>query len=281
MNDFITEHKLFTSIALLLTALIIRWLIIHYLMKRPDDGEFQIKRWINRIKNITNLFIFIGLIMIWLFELRYLALSIAAFAVALVIATREYIQSILASFYQSSAKLFTIGDWIKVGNHCGEVVRNDWLSTTLLEVDLDSNSYTYTGKTLVLPNYTFATAVVTNLNFMRRYVNHTFSITREPLPVNLFDFKQPLLDKAIEYCENFGVVAERYNTLIEKRLGVTIGDAKPSVRITTTNLGKTQFDITVFCPTEEAVAIEQRLIEDFMTLWFQAVKEYEQAQAVS
>lgn len=247
-------------------------------MKRPEDEEFQIRRWISRIKNTANLFIFIGLIMIWLFELRYLALSIAAFSVALVIATREYIQSILASFYQSSAKLFTIGDWIKVGNHCGEVVRSDWLSTALLEIDLDSNSYSYTGKTLILPNYTFATTIVINLNFMRRYVHHTFAIVREPLPINLCDLKPMLLEKAAQYCEDFGAVAERYNTLIEKRLGVTIGNARPSVRITTTNLGKTQFDITVFCPTEEAVVIEQRLIEDFMALWYQAVKAHELAE---
>ena len=275
MNELIGEHKVIASLVLIAVAIAFRWLAIRYLKQRPIDEDQLPKRWINRVKNATDLFIVLGLIIIWLFELQYLALSIAAFAVALVIATREYIQCILGSLYQSGTKMFVIGDWIKVGSHCGEVVRNDWLTTVLLEIDLDSGSYSYSGKTLIIPNNLFIGSTVINLNFMRRYVNHTFSIVRDADPVNVFEIKAFILDKATEYCTPFSDVAQRYSTLIENRLGVTIGGPEASVRVTTTSLGKNQFEMTIFCPTHEAVAIEQRLVEDFMVYWYDQVKTIE------
>jgi small-conductance mechanosensitive channel len=279
MNELVGEHKVIASLVLLAVAMLVRWLVIRYLKQRPIDEDQLPKRWINRVKNATNLFIFIGLIVIWLFELRYFALSIAAFAVSLVIATREYIQCLLGSLYQTSTKMFDIGDWINVGGHCGEVVSSDWLSTTLMEVDIDSNSYSYSGKTLIIPNNKFVTTTVTNLNFMRRYINHTFSIIRDAEPVNVVQAKSVLLDKAQHYCQPFSEVAQRYSTLIENRLGVTIGGPDASVRLSTTRLGKNVFEITIFCPTHEAVTIEQQLVEDFMTFWYGQLEKFPQQKA--
>jgi small-conductance mechanosensitive channel len=281
MNEIIGDHKVIASLILLIVAMLLRWLVIRYLKQRPTDEEQLPKRWINRVKNATNFFIFVGLIVIWLFELRYFALSIAAFAVSLVIATREYIQCLLGSLYQTSTKLFVIGDWIKVGSHCGEVVSSDWLSTTLMEVDIDSNSYSYSGKTLVIPNNQFVTTAVTNLNFMRRYINHTFSIIRDAEPVNVVQAKSLLMDKAAQYCQPFSDVAQRYSSLIESRLGVTIGGPAASVRLSTTSLGKNVFEITIFCPTQEAVTIEQQLVEDFMTFWYGQLVKFPKQKAES
>ncbi len=265
-NNFVASFLLIASVSL------VRWLLIRFLRTRPDDEERSRIRWISRVKNSARFLIAMGLVIIWLFELKYLALSIAAFAVALVIATREYIQCILGSLYQTAIKMFTIGDWVQIGPHCGEVVQNDWFTTTLLEVDLTNNSFGYTGKTLVVPNNLLITGPVAKYNFMRRYVSHSFTLVRESDAVNLFDLKQQILDKANEYCEAFCDVAQRYNAFIENRLGVAIDGPEPAVRITTTNLGKNQITITIFCPTSEAVTIEQKLVADFMTFWYEAQK---------
>ena len=179
MNELISGNKLAASLALIIISWAIRWIIVRHLSNRPSGDDDLPKRWINTAKNTINLVIMIGLIIIWLSELRFMALSIAAFAVALVVATREFIQCFLGSVYQASNRTFSVGDWIRIGNHYGEVVRSDWLSTTLLEIDLDSMTYGYTGKTLVIPNNQLVTNTVQNLNFMRRYVSHSFSITRE------------------------------------------------------------------------------------------------------
>lgn len=272
MNELITENKLIVSGLLIVVALVVRWFLILNFSKLPRDEQDLPKRWSNTTKNIINLLIGIGLIIIWLSELRFVALSIATFVVALVIATRELIQCFIGSLYQISTRTFSIGDWVKIGNHYGEVVSSDWLNTRILEIDMENASYDYTGKTLVFPNNQFITAPIQNLNFMRRYIAHTIVIVRDSEQIDLFAFKPIMLKKAQEYCESFSEVAQRYSGLIEKRLGISLIGPGASVRVTTTNIGKNQMSITVFCPTQEAVNIEQKLMADFMVYWYKEIE---------
>ena len=202
-------------------------------------------------------------------ELQYAALSIAAFAVALVLATREFIQCLVGTLYLNSTRAFVVGDWIKVGNCYGEVVESDWFSTNLLEVDIEGKGYGYTGKTLLLPNNHFILNTVTNYNFMRRYVAHSFSLVRDSSTVNVLEAKDYMLTKLELYCRPFHEVAVRYSVLIEKKLGIVLS-SESTIRVTTNKLGKNVFTVSLFCPTEEAENIEQKLTEDFMEYWYQA-----------
>jgi small-conductance mechanosensitive channel len=149
------------------------------------------------------------------------------------------------------------------------VTDSDWLTTTLFDVDLGADTYSYTGRTSVIPNSMLLTSTVQNLNFMRRYVAHTFSITRHSAKVNLFEMRDPILTRIHEYSAHFRDVAIRYNNLIEKRLDIKMPSPEPSVRITTTHDGHDVFTVTLFCPTQEAAQIEQKITEDFMVLWFE------------
>ena len=65
-------------------------------------------------------------------------------------------------------------------------------------------------------------------------------------------------------------MATRYNSLIEKRLDIKISGPEPRVRITTTPEGYNIFTVSLFCPTEDAVGIEQKVTEDFMRFWYEA-----------
>ena len=155
---------------------------------------------------------------------------------------------------------------MQVGNYFGEVHSTDWAKLTLLEVDKDD--YQYTGKTLYLPNSQLITSVIKNLNFMKRYAIHHFTIVRDS-SVNPFDFIDELQDKAHEYCDDFKDVAIRYNQLIESRLDVSIAGPEPHIQVATSELGDTQVFFTIFCPTEKAMDIEQKLTSYFMKLWFE------------
>ncbi|WCN10562.1 mechanosensitive ion channel family protein [Marinomonas mediterranea] len=231
--------------------------------------EHDIKRQrLNAIDNFLNLLMVVGLIIIWSTELQNIAISIAAFIVALIIALKEFIQCIVGAFYKASARPYQVGDWVKIGQYEGEVTDSDWLSTTLFEVDLIGRSYAYTGRTTVVPNSQLLTSAVQNLNYMRRYIEHSFSISRHTDDVNLFEIKDEILERLREYSEHFHEVAIRYNSLIEKRLDIKISGPEPRVRITTTSEGFNVFTVSLFCPTEEAVEIEQKVTEDFMHLWF-------------
>lgn len=254
------------------------WIVLSYLIRRYTKRMIRInpklendkrRQRINTVDNIFNLLLVVGLVLIWSSELQNIAISIAAFMVALVIATKEFIACIVGAFYRASTRPYQVGDWIRIANYEGEVTDSDWLSTTLFEVDLKGGSYAYTGRTTVVPNSVLLLHTVQNLNYMRRYVTHTFSIARQTDEVNLFIIKEQILEKIREYSEHFHDVAIRYNSLIEKRLDIRISGPEPRVRITTTPEGFNVFTISLFCPTEEAVDIEQKVSEDFMAFWYE------------
>lgn len=268
MKDLVNDNQLIISLAFIIACLILRWLSVRFVRRVVRDEDNQHRRWINTITNITSLIIIVGLVVIWLSELRFVALSIAAFAVALVVATREQIQCFLGAVYIASNRIFSIGDWIKVGHHYGEVVSSDWLTTTLLEVDIDNKSYAYTGRSLIIPNHQFSTGVTQNLNFMRRYVAHSFSIVREADAISVRDARLYLEDLVKEHCTPFKEVAGRYSNLIEKRLGIALSVSDSNVRVATNETARNVFIVTIFCPTQDATRIEEEITEDFLDYWY-------------
>ncbi|AWL11085.1 hypothetical protein HMF8227_00589 [Saliniradius amylolyticus] len=265
ISDLVLEYKLALSVTLAMLILIVRRWVIKGIRRRAKRKAQDKRPVVNAIKNITNLSLVFFLLAIWSAELQHLALSIAAFVVGIVLATREYIQCFTGFLYVTSTRVFRVGDWVEVGDVCGEVVESDWLSLTLQEVYLPT--YDYTGKTLNIPNNQLFTKPVRNLNFLKRYATHTFTITRNQT-VNVFQFIERLHERAKKHCLHFRDVAIRYNSMIEHRLDVTIPGPDPTIRVTTSELGDTEVTITIFCPTEEAIEIEQKITSDFMAYWY-------------
>ena len=264
---YFIEHKLAWSVALVALALLIRYVLVH-LFYRSDWPRQDIRRRVHMVHNFTNLMIVIGLFAIWVSELRDFALSIAAFSVAIVIALRDVVACLVGGLYQASMRSFTIGDWVRIGDQFGEVIDNNWLSTTLLEIDPHGLGNGYTGTTLYVPNNVFFTQPVKNLNFMRRYIEHTFAIVRENKGENPFAIKPYITERVLEHCESFKEVAERYCKLIESRMGVELAGTEPKIKFSTSELGHNVLTITLFCPREDATDIEQKVTEDFYQFWY-------------
>ena len=266
-----SENKLAVSLIFVIAALLLRWAIAHHLKKRPssDDDDVKLKRRLSNVDFATQILLIAGLVLIWLSEIQYFALSIAAFIVALVIATREFIQGILGSLYLANSRLLVIGDLVRVNSHCGEVVRRGWLNTTLLELDLDSPSYSYTGRTLVLPNHTFVSHPITKLNLNRRFVGHSFTLVREAEEINFSDARSHLLERAHLYCQPFSEEAQRFAAKMQEQLDCKSFSIQPSVRLSTSNLGKNVMVVTFFAPTGQAVELEQKLTDDFFQFWYE------------
>jgi small-conductance mechanosensitive channel len=259
---FINNKLVITSI-FIITIFLIKYSIVKIIERKSKKDK---RPQINMVNNIFTILIIITIFNIWSEEIQKFAFSIAAFIVAIVLATREFIQCFIGFIYLLSSRPFRIGDWVQVGNHYGEVHSTDWAKLTLLEVDKDN--YQYTGKTLYLPNSQLITSVIKNLNFLKRYAMHHFTIVRDD-SVNPFEFIDELYERANLYCDDFKDVAIRYNQLIENRLDVSIAGPDPHIQIATSELGDTQVFFTIFCPTEKAMEIEQKLTSDFMKLWFE------------
>ena len=255
------------KIVMTLTVISVFYILKHIIVKLIRKKSKHDKRLqINIVNNIYTVLMIVLIFNIWSEEIQKFAFSIAAFIVAIVLATREFIQCFIGFVYILSSRPFRIGDWIQVGNYFGEVHSTDWAKLTLLEVDRDS--YQYTGKTLYLPNSQLITSVIKNLNFLKRYAMHHFTIVRDD-SVNPFEFIDELYEKANTYCADFKDVAMRYNHLIENRLDINIAGPEPHIQVATSDIGDTQVFFTIFCPTETALEIEQNLTADFMRLWFE------------
>ena len=259
----LVTNKFVITIILVCAFYTLKYLITSVIKKKSKtDKRLQI----NMVNNIFTILIIILIFNVWSEEIQKFALSIAAFIVAFVLATREFIQCFFGFIYLLSSRPFRIGDWVQVGNHYGEVHSIDWAKLTLLEVNKDD--YQYTGKTLYLPNGQLITSAIKNLNFLKRYAMHHFMIVRDD-SVNPFEFIDRLYDKAHLYCDDFKDVAIRYNQLIESRLDINIAGPEPHIQVATSEIGDTQVLFTIFCPTEKALEIEQKLTSDFMQLWFE------------
>lgn len=261
------ENKFVISLLAVAAILLVRF-ILTTLFRRSSWPRQDIRRRIHTVHNVGNLAVVIALFAIWMPELRNFALSIAAFSVAIVVALRDAVQCLVGGIYQASMRSFTIGDWVKIGDQFGEVIDNNWLSTTLLEIDPHGLGNGYTGTTLYVPNSVFFSQPVKNLNFMRRYIEHTFSIVRESKGANPFKAKAYITERVLEYCDSFKEVAERYCKLIEHRMGVELAGTEPKISITTSDIGHDVLTVTLFCPREEATSIEQRVTEDYYNFWY-------------
>ena len=257
------HNKFVITLCFFIAVLFIKFLIISLIKNKYAKNK---RSKINVVNNLVSVVLLIVVFDIWSAEIQKFAFSIAAFIVAIVLATREFIQCFIGFMYIISSRPYRTGDWIQVGDSYGEVHSTDWMKLTLLEVNVDA--YEYTGKTLYLPNSRLITSSIKNLNFLKRYAMHHFTITRDG-SVNPFVFIDRLYEKAHEYCEDFKDVAVRYNQLIENRLEINIAGPEPHIQVATSELGDTQVLFTIFCPTERAMGIEQALTADFMFMWFE------------
>lgn len=267
--DFLLTHKLVFTTLIMVMIILIRRLVLSQIRGDVAFITEKQRKWMSRTKNgIFGLTIVI-LFVLWQSEINEFALSVTAIAVAIVVASKEIILCFTGSIQRASSRSFRIGDWIEVGKLSGEVIEHNLMATVIQEIDLNHGQYHYTGKTATLPNSMFFTFPVKNLNFMKRYVFHNFSIV-VPNFANLFPLL-PIMHERIEaHFAHFIDVARRYNNMIEKHAGVDLPNAEPHIQISSTAAGEQVVHFMIFCPTERANHLEQLIREDFM-------QEYEKA----
>ncbi|MCG9730149.1 mechanosensitive ion channel family protein [Shewanella sp. Isolate13] len=267
--DFLLTHKLLLTVLIIVLISLIKRLVISQI--RGDVAfltEVQ-RKWMSRTKNGTFILIIVILFMLWQTEINKFALSVTAIAIAFVVASKEIILCFTGSIQRASSRSFVIGDWIEVGKICGEVIEHNLMATVIQEIDLHHGQYHFTGKTATLPNSMFFSYAVKNLNFMKRYVYHDFFITVVEF-VNLYPLFPELHEKIEAHCEDFHEVAKRYNSVIEKHAGVDLPGSEPHIHITSGINGEQFVHIMIFCPTEQAVHLEQLIREDFMIAYHEA-----------
>ncbi|KPH62216.1 mechanosensitive ion channel protein MscS [Pseudoalteromonas porphyrae] len=265
-------HPFLISLIMLTIAFILKMLVDKLARNRAEKKEKDIRYIAHNIKHFINFVMVLSLLFVWSTEIQNFALSIAAFAVAIVLATREFIQCVIGFFYLVTTRPFRIGDWIQVGEYYGEVAETDWIKTTMHEIDM--HTYQFSRKTIYIPNNKLITSPIKNLNFVKRFATHHFTIIRKE-SFNPYPIYENLMDEAKRHCEEFEEVASRYNSIIERKLDAKISGPAPEIHFGTTEIGEFKASFTLFCPTDKALQIEHKLTECFMTLWYNEAKKQE------
>jgi len=262
-------HRATLTIVIILGALLLRTLVTRRIRRTRTILTVSEHRAMSTVHVTTVMVILITILVFWLPEIREFILSITAIAVAIVIATKELSLCLLGAIVVRTSRAFAIGDWISLGNHFGEVIERNFMTTTIQEIE--RRGFTYTGRTAVLPNSVFLTNTVINQNFLRRYQFHSFDITIEPdaFPIDAEDKLQARIEAITGH---FIETAQRYNKMLEQRTGIDIPDARPTVEFSTNEAAKLVTTLSVFCPTDEITALEKAMMKEFFE-WYRANRE--------
>lgn len=247
-----------TTLALLLIVLVVRAVLSKLIRTSIQSTELR-RKWLVQTRNGLILIFLLGLVLIWGQELRTLALSIVAIAVAFVVATKELILCFMGSLVKGGARSFDIGDRIQVKEFRGDVIDQNLLATTILEVGPGKLTHQRTGRATVIPNSLFVSEPVINESFTEDYVLHVFTV-----PFRRDDnwqlAQKVLLDATQAQCEPFLETARRYMRRLGDRRGLEVPVVDPRVSIQVPLAGEIHLVVRFPCRPSQRSAIEQAIL---------------------
>lgn len=263
-DAFLSLGSILTSLVYVTAIGITRGFLIRRVRKDDEILAKEQRSWIIRIKNTAAILIVIGLILIWAPQLHTFALSITAFAVALVIATKEMILCLTGAIMRATSQQFRVGEWVTIDNVTGEVIDLDAFSFRLQEVDMEGKTYQFTGQTITVPNSKLFTSNVVNANFFKAYIfEDVRAVVQYPDidPAMAMDALKSIAEKHFEPLKKD---ATSFNRKIRKKAGVDIGSAEPLYDLTTSELGHYHFHVRLFVPTSQAAQIGSDISREFL-----------------
>ena len=238
LHDWLTgyvAHKLLSTTILIVTVLIIRKYVVHWIKGKETFLPTFKRQWIVRVRNIT-IFLILGiLVVVWLEQLRTIAASIVVIAAAIVIATKEFLLNVVGFFYRTTAKFVSVGDRIEVDAIRGDVIDQSLMGITLLEIGPGDKTHQYTGNTIYLPNSLFLSATVKNETFLwSDFVFHLMTIpikadaqwqkAEDALLQAARDVSAPYLEKARKIMQTQALQQNLEQPSIEPRVQIQIAD---------------------------------------------------------
>lgn len=170
-------NKMVSTTILIVAVMILRKYVVHWIKTKEAFLPTFKRQWIVRVRNITIFVIFGLLVVVWLEQLRTIAASIVVIAAAIVIATKEFLLNVVGFFYRSTAKFVNVGDRIEVDGIRGDVIDQNLMGITLLEIGPGDKTHQYTGLTIYLPNSLFLSATIKSETFLwSDYVFHLMTV---------------------------------------------------------------------------------------------------------
>ncbi|WP_066558827.1 mechanosensitive ion channel domain-containing protein [Croceicoccus bisphenolivorans] len=237
------------SIALIAILAALHLMFGRALRRREDLTAPIARRWSANVRNFLLLVALIGLVMIWAPQLRTFALSLTAFAVAVVVAMKELILCLSGSALRTFTRAYSVGDHIELGGTRGEVLDHNLLVTKLAEFEKRDGSVLATGRQVILPHsLLFGTPLRVEV-LAGGKLKHSVLMTFEPRK-NLFVVRNEIRSvvvAALRAGESTGVGA----TVLAEHVEVGLG---------TSDIGKHRVEVRFLAPPEFVGQVEQAVI---------------------
>ncbi|HDZ55041.1 MAG TPA: mechanosensitive ion channel [Pseudomonas xinjiangensis] len=251
---------LINTALLILMVGVLRALSARFIRRTVMSAELRGK-WLVNSRNGFLLLLLLGLVMIWGEELRTLALSIVAIAVAFVVATKELILCFTGSLLKSGSRSFNLGDRIQVKEFRGDVIDQSLLATTILEVGPGKHMHQRTGRMIVLPNALFVSEPVINESFTDTFEFHVFTV-----PFNREDdwraAQEALLESATRQCAPYLEAVRKYMRKVGAQRGLEAPSVDPRVTIHVPLANEIHLIVRVPARSGERGHIEQTILSE-------------------
>lgn len=264
VNDFSVSHELvrllINTLFLIVTVVLLQAILNRIIRRRVVSVDLR-RKWLVQSRNGLLLLTLLGLFMIWGDELRTLALSVVAIAVAFVVATKELIMCITGSLLKTGAGSFDVGDRIQIKDFRGDVIDQNLLVTTILEVGPGKITHQRTGRMIVLPNALFVSEPVVNESFTHDFVLHVFIV-----PFMRKDdwrsAEQALLIAATKHCAHNLETIRRHMYKVSMQLGLEMPAVDPRVTLQFPDPEEVHLIVRVPAKAAQKNFIEQSILNE-------------------
>jgi small-conductance mechanosensitive channel len=211
-------------------------------------------------RNTSLLLAGLALLFVWRAELRAAALSLAALSVALVLAGKELLTSVLGYIHRTTSGSFRFGDVIEIHGVKGEVIDQTLLSTTVLEM---SEEHQFTGRTVQFPNSYYVMHPIKNHS---RIGDYQLGILVVPLAsgADLDAARRKLEEAAQAVCSAFVAPAEAALRELEGEQFVVMPSAEPRVTLRLVDANKLNLVLRYPCPAKQRTRTEQAILVRYL-----------------
>ena len=264
-------HNYGTDIArtgvLLLVLLLVHGSIARTMAANPQVAVETRRRWMVNVRNAMIIIWLAGLVVIWARELQTIALSMVAFAAALVVATKELLMCLGGGLVRSLGNSYQLGDIIEIGTLRGRVMDITMLSTTVLEIGPRHDAHQITGRMLSFPNSMLLTQPVARENFTGDYVMHILTV---PLPYSVKPGKaeRVLQQIADEVCAPYLEDARSHMAMLESKLLLDTPSVAPRISLQPASEKEYRIILRYAVPPRERQRVEQAILRRFMFTCF-------------
>lgn len=264
-------HEYGTDIArtgvLIVVLLLVHSSIVRTIAANPRVPVETRRRWTVNLRNAMIIIGLAGMVVIWARELQTIALSMVAFAAALVVATKELLMCLGGGLVRSLGNTYQLGDIIEIGTLRGRVMDITMLSTTVLEIGPRHDAHQITGRMLSFPNSMLLTQPVARENFTGDYVMHILTI---PLPYSLKPAKaeRVLQDIADEVCAPYLEGARAHMAMLESKLLLDTPSVTPRISLQPASEKEYRAILRYAVPPRERQRVEQAILHRFLFACF-------------